>query len=116
MLGITDMAFLNLGKSGIYANESEDAVTNNNFHLSTKLKYLVVNKNFNLFRDSSDAQQFPGDAKCIDLYVFGSETESNVRVTGGNNGLLSGNVYYYSETAVAGCWHYDESGMPTLWN
>ncbi len=116
MLGITDMAFLNLGKSGIYANESEDAVTNNNFHLSTKLKYLVVNKNFNLFRDSSDAQQFPGDAKCIDLYVFGSETESNVRVTGGNNGLLSSNVYYYSETAVAGCWHYDESGMPTLWN
>ena len=116
MLGITDMAFLNLGKSGIYANESEDAVTNNNFHLSTKLKYLVVNKNFNLFRDSSDAQQFPGDAKCIDLYVFGSETESNVRVTGGNNGLLSGNVYYYSETAVAGCWHYDESGIPALWN
>ena len=116
MLGITDMAFLNLGKSGIYANESEDAVTNNNFHLSTKLKYLVVNKNFNLFRDSSDAQQFPGDAKCIDLYVFGSETESNVRVTGGNNGLLSGNVYYYSETAVAGCWHYDESGNAVLWN
>lgn len=82
------------------------------------MKYLVVNKAFNLFKDSPDAQQFVGDAKCIDLYVLGFEAESNVRVIGGkgNNGLLSGNVYYYSETAVAGCWHYDESGNAVLWN
>ncbi len=118
MLGITDMAFLNLGKNGIYAGASEDVITNNNFLGCTSLKYLVVNKAFNLFKDSPDAQQFVGDAKCIDLYVLGFEAESNVRVIGGkgNNGLLSGNVYYYSETAVAGCWHYDESGNAVLWN
>ena len=32
------------------------------------------------------------------------------------NEHLSGNVYYYSETEVSGCWHYDEGGMPILWN
>lgn len=117
MIGITDMAFLNLGKTGIYKDESEGVITNNNFLGCTKLKKLVVNKAFNLFKDSTNAQQFVGDAKCIDLYVMGSETESNVRVTGGNgnNGLLSGKTYYYSETEAAGCWHYDESGNAVLW-
>lgn len=116
MLGVTDMAFLNLSGKGIYANASE-VITNNNFLGCTKLKRLIVNKNFNLFRDSADAQQFVGDAKCIDLYVMGSETESNVRVTGGNgnNGLLSGKTYYYSETAKAGCWHYDDNGNAVPW-
>ena len=106
MLGITDMAFLNLGKNGIYAGASEDVITNNNFLGCTNLKYLVVNKAFNLFKDSPDAQQFVGDAKCIDLYVLGLEIESNVRVIGGkgNNGLLSGNIYYkVDDTAEVKC-------------
>ena len=106
MLGITDMAFVNLGKNGIYAGASEDVITNNNFLGCTNLKYLVVNKAFNLFKDSPDAQQFVGDAKCIDLYVLGFETESNVMVIGGkgNNGLLSGNIYYkVDDTAEVKC-------------
>ena len=106
MIGITDMAFVNLGKNGIYAGASEDVITNNNFLGCTNLKYLVVNKAFNLFKDSPDAQQFVGDAKCIDLYVLGFETESNVMVIGGkgNNGLLSGNIYYkVDDTAEVKC-------------
>ena len=115
MIGITDMAFLNLGKNGIYAGASEDVITNNNFLGCTSLKYLVVNKTFNLFKDSPDAQQFVGDAKCIDLYVLGFEAESNVRVIGGkgNNGLLSGSIYYkVDDTAEVKCgqWKFDENG------
>ncbi len=114
MIGVADMAFLNLSGQGIYANETE-IVTNNNFLGCVKLKYLVVNQAFNIFRDSPDAQQFVGDAKCIDLYVMGSEADSNVRVIGGtgNNGLLSGNIYYKADdTAEVKClqWKFDENG------
>ena len=114
MIGVTDMAFLNLSGKGIYANETE-IITNNNFLGCAKLKYLVVNKAFNIFRDSADAQQFVGNAKCIDLYVMGSEAESNVRVIGGNgnNGLLSGNIYYKAENAAevkCSQWKFDENG------
>ena len=105
MVGITDMAFLNLSGKGIYVNEKE-VVTNNNFHLCTSLRYLIVNKNFNLFRDNGDAQQFPGDAKCIDLYVDGTENESNIRVVGGNNGLLSGVIYYKGDPEKCLQWNF----------
>ena len=82
---------------------------------------LIVNKAFNLFDDplALNAQQFVGDAKCINIYAFGSEGDSNVIINKegatGNNGLLSGKVYYYSETQKAGCWHYDVNGNAELW-
>ncbi len=109
MTGITDMAFLNLSGKGIYAGEAE-VVTNNNFHLSVNIKYLIVNKAFNLFRDSADAQQFPGNAACIDLYVDGTQDESNVRVVGGNNGLLSGVIYYKGDASKCLQWNFDSDG------
>ena len=109
MTGITDMAFLNLSGKGIYAGETE-VVTNNNFHLSVNIKYLIVNKAFNLFRDSADAQQFPGNAACIDLYVDGTQDESNVRVVGGNNGLLSGVIYYKGDASKCLQWNFDSDG------
>ena len=109
MTGITDMAFLNLSGKGIYAGEAE-VVTNNNFHLSVNIKYLIVNKAFNLFRDSTDAQQFPGNAACIDLYVDGTQDESNVRVVGGNNGLLSGVIYYKGDASKCLQWNFDSDG------
>lgn len=109
MTGITDMAFLNLSGKGIYAGEAE-VVTNNNFHLSVNIKYLIVNKAFNLFRDSDDAQQFPGNAACIDLYVDGTQDESNVRVVGGKNGLLSGVIYYKGDASKCLQWNFDSDG------
>lgn len=109
MTGITDMAFLNLSGKGIYAGETE-VVTNNNFHLSVNIKYLIVNKAFNLFRDSADAQQFPGDAACIDLYVDGTQDESNVRVVSSKNGLLSGVIYYKGDASKCLQWNFDSDG------
>lgn len=118
MLGIKDMTF-----KGIYRSYStETIVTNNNFLGCSKLTTLIVNKAFNLFDSPTvySAQQFVGDAKCINIYAFGSEDESNVIIfdkegATGNNGLLSGKVYYYSETQKAGCWHYDDNGNAELW-
>lgn len=117
MLGIKDMTFKGISRS--YSTGT--IVTGNNFLGCSKLTTLIVNKAFNLFDDplALNAQQFVGDAKCINIYAFGSEGDSNVIINKegatGNNGLLSGKVYYYSETQKAGCWHYDDNGNAELW-
>lgn len=117
MLGIKDMTFKGISRS--YSTET--IVTGNNFLGCSKLTTLIVNRAFNLFDDplALNAQQFVGDAKCINIYAFGSEGDSNVIINKegatGNNGLLSGKVYYYSETQKAGCWHYDDNGNAELW-
>lgn len=121
MTGITDMAFKNLGKNGIYSNETEDVITNNNFLNCVKLTTVIVNKSFNLYADSDTAQQFKFNRNditltpCIDIYVAGTQGESNVncaRIT--QNDLLSGNIYYLSAEQADGCWHYVD-GVATLW-
>lgn len=120
MLGIKDMTFKGISRS--YSTET--IVTGNNFLGCSKLTTLIVNKAFNLFDDplALNAQQFVGDAKCINIYAFGSEGDSNVIINKegatGNNGLLSGKVYYYSENKPTETsktyWHYVD-GVATLW-
>lgn len=80
-----------------------------------KLKVVIVGKNFNC-----DPQMFKiwGDdniTACTDIYVEGSEEESNIVLSNDQNALLTKTVYYYSETAQSGCWHYDEQGNVALW-
>lgn len=120
MLGIKDMTFKGISRS--YSTET--IVTGNNFLGCSELATLIVNKAFNLFDDplALNAQQFVGDAKCINIYAFGSEGDSNVIINKegatGNNGLLSGNIYYYSENKPTETsktyWHYVD-GVATLW-
>lgn len=120
MLGIKDMTFKGISRS--YSTGT--IVTGNNFLGCSKLTTLIVNKAFNLFDDplALNAQQFVGDAKCINIYAFGSEGDSNVIInkegTTGKNGLLSGNIYYYSENKPTETsktyWHYVD-GVATLW-
>lgn len=120
MLEIKDMTFKGISRS--YSTET--IVTGNNFLGCSKLTTLIVNKAFNLFDDplALNAQQFVGDAKCINIYAFGSEGDSNVIINKegatGNNGLLSGNIYYYSENKPTETsktyWHYVD-GVATLW-
>ena len=119
MTGITDMAFKNLGTSGIYADETEDVITNNNFLNCGKLTVLVVNKKFNLYADNTGAQQFKiTDEKlsaCINIYVAGSEAESQVNCApSGANDLLTGKVYYKGDVNSCEMWNYDESGNIVL--
>lgn len=113
MTGITDMAFKNLGTNGIYANETEDVITNNNFLGCVKLTAIVVNKNFNLYADTSEAQQFYTTSMtgCVDIYVDGTKAESNVNCArSSNNKLLSGVILYKGNANNCGEWNFDENG------
>ena len=114
MTGIVNMRFVG-GLKRSYIEGTYD--TTNNFLFCAKLKYVIVNKDFNLYYDTHEARQFYGSsAGEANVYVMGSEDDSTVKCgTAGNNNLLSGNIYYYSETQKAGCWHYDDNGNAELW-
>lgn len=114
MTGIVNMRFVG-GLKRSYIEGTYD--TTNNFLFCAKLKYVIVNKDFNLYYDTPEARQFYGSsAGEANVYVMGSEDDSTVKCgTAGNNNLLSGKVYYYSETQKAGCWHYDVNGNAELW-
>lgn len=114
MTGIVNMRFVG-GLKRSYIEGTYD--TTNNFLFCAKLKYVIVNKDFNLYYDTPDARQFYGSsAGEANVYVMGSEDDSTVKCgTAGNNNLLSGNIYYYSETQKVGCWHYDDNGNAELW-
>ena len=47
-----------------------------------------------------------------EIVTFGEKKFRAAQVFGG---LLSGKTYYYSETAKAGCWHYDDNGNAVPW-
>lgn len=108
------------GISRLYSTET--IITGNNFLGCSKLTTLIVNKAFNLFDDplALNAQQFVGSDACINIYAFGGKDDSNVIIskegTTGNNNLLTGTIYYYSETQKSGCWHYvDDNGNVAIW-
>lgn len=115
MTGIVNMRFVS-GLKRSYIEGTYD--TTNNFLFCAKLKYVIVNKDFNLYYDTPEARQFYGSsAGEANVYVMGSEDDSTVKCgTAGNNNLLSGNIYYYSETQKSGCWHYvDDNGNVAIW-
>ena len=81
-----------------------------NFRNCVKLKVVIVGEGF-----TSNVSQFgAADAPAVpllDLYVKGADGATRIQA----DNMLTGNVYYYSETEKAGCWHYaDETAVP--WN
>ena len=112
MKGVANLALLNLSNQKIYTGE---CYSSNNFMNCGKLKVVIVGKNFNC-----DPQMFKiwgndNITACTDIYVEGSEEESHIVLSNDQNALLTKTVYYYSETAKSGCWHYDEQGNVALW-
>ena len=112
MKGVANLALLNLSNQKIYTGE---CYSSNNFMNCGKLKVVIVGKNFNC-----DPQMFKiwgndNITACTDIYVEGSEEESKIVLSNDQNALLTKTVYYYSETAQSGCWHYDEQGNVALW-
>lgn len=91
----------------------------NNFLNCICLETLIIGKKFEV-----TSQQFKlwGETQVTtpNIYVFGTreEAESSVVIEGrvgeGINNLLTGNIYYYSETEASGAWHY-VNGAPKLW-
>ena len=115
MTGITNMHFIPL-KDKIFYGDGVN--TGNNFLDCYNLKTLVVNEKFNLYQDSSDAQQFLGrnvDGKApvskIDIYSIGSAESSNINAApNGKNNLLTGVVYYKGALDTCRRW-IEEDGM-----
>ena len=81
--------------------------SNNNFRFCNSLATVIVGNGY-----SSETGQFNSDHThgVVDLYVYGTSTVT----THPDDKILSGNVYYYSDTEKAGAWHY-EGGIATLW-
>ena len=112
MKGVANLALLNLSNKKIYTGE---CFSSNNFMNCGKLRVVVVGKNFNC-----DPQMFKiwdnnTITACTDIYVEGSEEESNIVLNPDQNDLLTRTVYYYSKTQKSGCWHYDGDGNVALW-
>lgn len=108
--------------SMIGVTELNDGGANNNFLNCAKLETVIVNKALQV-----EAQQFKlADSSVTKVgakvYVFGTEKDSTIKIEythtdlGAINDLLSADqIYYYSETQKAGCWHYDDNGNAELW-
>ena len=103
----------NLDYASPYGGEGR----NNNFRDCFKLKVVITSTAL-----TSNVGQFgtavgnTPENPVLDFYVYG---ESGAPAL--NNGaadadnLVSGRVYYYSETSAENCWHYDENGNAVLW-
>ena len=81
--------------------------SNNNFRFCNSLATVIVGNGY-----SSETGQFNSDHThgVVDLYVYGTSTVT----THPDDKILSGNVYYYSDTEKAGAWHF-ANGVATLW-
>ena len=85
----------------------------NNFMDCTALKSVILNPRF-----VTNCQQFflnGGEPKkpILDIYVYAASGMPEFGV-GTNTNLLTGDIYYYSETERSGSWRYLD-GVATLW-
>ena len=109
MTGIVNMPFVG-GQSRYYIQNYD---TTNNFTFCAKLKYVIVNKNFNLYYTTTDARQFHGrENGTADIFVDGSKAESSVNCarSDGNN-LLTGNIYYKGDASKCLQWNFGSDGI-----
>lgn len=100
-----------------YASPYGGSGRNNNFRNCFKLSVVITSNAL-----SSNVGQFgcgaadAGNKKILDFYVYGESGAPSLDYkTADANNLCSGNIYYYSETQKAGCWHYDDNGNAELW-
>ena len=107
MRGVTYISYANKDGDGNAKRPDGSVESNNNFRFCNNLATVIVGNGY-----SSETGQFNSDHTrgIVDLYVYGTSTVT----THPDDKILSGNVYYYSDTEKAGAWHY-EGGIATLW-
>ena len=114
MIGITNLkktTLQELPHKSIYGTTND--FTNHNFMNCPKLTTVVVEKNFTVGDAMFMSTQ--GDTAHVNIYTLATgESDGTITLNTDQNALLTGKVYYYSETKKAGCWHY-ENGVATLW-
>ena len=114
MIGITNLKITTLQElphKSIYGTTND--YTNHNFMNCPKLTTVVVGKNFTVGDAMFMSTQ--GDTAHVNIYTLATgESDGTITLNTDKNALLTGNIYYYSETKKSGCWHY-ENGVATLW-
>ena len=107
MRGVTYISYANKDGDGNAKRPDGATESNNNFRFCNSLATVIVGNGY-----SSETGQFNSDHTrgIVDLYVYGTSTVT----THPDDKILSGNVYYYSDTEKANAWHY-EGGIATLW-
>lgn len=115
MTGITDLKVTTLQEQphkSIYGTTND--FTNHNFMNCPKLTTVVVGKNFTV--GNAMFMSTNGSPACVNIYTLATgESDGTITLNTANNALLTGTIYYYSETQKAGCWHYDDNGNAELW-
>ena len=115
MTGIIDLKVTTLQEQphkSIYGTTND--FTNHNFMNCPKLTTVVVGKNFTV--GNAMFMSTNGSPACVNIYTLATgESDGTITLNTANNALLTGTIYYYSETQKAGCWHYDDNGNAELW-
>ena len=115
MTGITDLKVTTLQEQphkSIYGTTND--FTNHNFMNCPKLTTVVVGKNFTV--GNAMFMSTNGSPACVNIYTLATgESDGTITLNTADNALLTGTIYYYSETQKAGCWHYDVNGNAELW-
>ena len=110
MRGVTYISYANRDESGNAKRPDGSVDSNNNFLNCFNLKTVIVGNGY-----SAEAQQFvttdSGQVNKADLYVYGTDAPS----TNDNDKLLTGKVYYYSESKADNKWR-DVDGIALCWS
>ena len=107
MRGVTYISYANKDGDGNAKRPDGSVESNNNFRFCNNLATVIVGNGY-----SSETGQFNSDHThgVVNLYVYGTSTVT----THPDDKILTGNVYYYSDTKKAGAWHFAD-GAATLW-
>lgn len=108
MIGITDLN---------YASPYGGAGRDNNFRNCFKLRTVITSAALktNVGQFGVAVKEEPKD-KILDFFVYGESGAPDLFTGRADaNNLVSGRVYYYSETYAPACWHYDDDGIAELW-
>ena len=115
MVGVTNIDTVHLSSRTWYSDVySANDATGNNFLNCNALKTLIIGKNITIANNHIWSQH--GITGTVNIYTLAiSETDGTININAANNAMLTGNIYYYSETESTGAWHFDSDGNVALW-
>ncbi len=108
MKGVTELKRVTLHSLAHKEIYPDNDFTDNNFLNCGKLTILVVGKNLTVGDGMFKFHNQPTMTACVNIYTAAtSASDGTINLNAANNALLTGNIYYYSESEAENCWHYD---------
>ena len=95
-----------------YNNKPVTEIGERAFYNCNGVTKVLIGNNVTSIGDSA----FSYCSSLTSVYYQGTAEEwGKISIDAGNSYLINATRYYYSETEQAGCWYYNEQGVPTLW-